>query len=78
MWQKVASRTHNPIKIFPAGPRATDLMLYGTVEYTFKEGGEGGVPWAARAELVKTEHGYKMSFYQVYLDSAMQGPRLRS
>lgn len=49
-------------------------MLYGTVEYGFKEGGSDGKDWAARALLVKDGAsdglgGWRMKFYQVYLVS---------
>jgi hypothetical protein len=67
MWEKVSSRSHNPIKIFPFGAYADEVMLYGTVKYSFKSGGESEVDWAARAKLVKEDGKVKMSFYQVYL-----------
>jgi hypothetical protein len=51
-------------------------MLYGTVKYGLKEGGEKEVDWAARAKLVKEgeegEERIKMSFYQVYLVSGLR------
>jgi hypothetical protein len=67
MWEKVSSRSHNPIKIFPFGAYADEVMLYGTVKYGLKSGGESEVDWAARAKLVKEDGKVKMSFYQVYL-----------
>lgn len=67
MWEKVASRSHKPLKIFPFGQNADDVMLYGTVQYTFKAGGEASVDWAARAHLVKDGGDVKLDFYQVYL-----------
>ncbi|KAL9075313.1 MAG: hypothetical protein Q9161_001690 [Pseudevernia consocians] len=79
MWSAVSSRSHHPTKIFPFAPVSeseAEVMLYGTVEYGFKEGGGGGEgkDWAARAVLVKDEGGglgagWKMRFYQVYLVS---------
>ena len=76
MWEKVSSRKHKPIQIFPFGSRADEVMLHGTVEYTFKDGRTGGVPWAARGHVVKAAEGtYRMDYYQVYLDSAAQGPK---
>lgn len=69
MWEKVASRKHKAIKIFPFGPNSDECMLYGTVQYKFKAGGESGVDWAARAHLVKDGGKVKMDFYQVYLVS---------
>jgi len=68
MWEKVSSRAHAPLKIFPFGPNANEVMLYGTVKYGLKVGGESSKDWAARAHLVKEDDGnVKMSFYQVYL-----------
>jgi hypothetical protein len=69
LWEKVASRSHNPIKIFPFGAYADEVMLYGTVKYGMKAGGENEVDWAARAKLVKEDGKVKMAFYQVYLVS---------
>ena len=57
------------MKIFPFGPNATEVMLYGTVSYDLKEGGSASKDWAARAELVKGEQGWKLGVYQVYLVS---------
>lgn len=73
MWEKVSGRSHVPEEIYPFS--ADHVMLHGTVTYTFKAGGKGGLPWAARAKLVKDGSGkVKLSFYQVYLDSAAQKP----
>lgn len=44
-------------------------MLYGTVEFGLKDGGESKVDWAARAHLVEEGGSVKMDFYQVYLVS---------
>ncbi|EOA90222.1 hypothetical protein ACJQWK_07526 [Exserohilum turcicum] len=71
MWEKVESRAHAPLKIFPFGPDASEVMLYGSVRYGLKAGGESCKDWAARAHLVKDGHGkVMMDFYQVYLDTA--------
>ena len=70
MWSAIASRSHNPNKIFPFGPHSNELMIYGTVEYTFKEGGKAQKDWAARATMAQVDgEAWKMSFYQVYLDT---------
>lgn len=42
-------------------------MLYGTVKYGLKAGGDSDLDWAARAHLVKEDGRVKMDFYQVYL-----------
>jgi len=70
MWTTVSSRLHSPLKIFPFGQGADEVMLHGIVGYTLKDGRKANVEWAARANLVKEVGQWKMSFYQVYLDSA--------
>ncbi|KAF2712868.1 hypothetical protein K504DRAFT_397581 [Pleomassaria siparia CBS 279.74] len=82
MWEKVASRLHKPLKIFPYGPDSDQVMLHGSVAYGLKDnnngGGDGGdnvsVEWAAYAHLVKggDDGVVRMDFYQVYLDTAAQ------
>lgn len=69
MWEKVASRKHQPLKIFPFGSSSDEVMLYGNVDYVLKDGKQASVPWAARAHLVKEGGAVKMDFYQVYLVS---------
>jgi hypothetical protein len=67
MWTNVAKRLHNPIKIFPFGPDASELMLYGTVAYELHDGRKTTIDWAAHAQLVKEEGRWKFGLYQVYL-----------
>lgn len=69
MWDAVASRKHTIYKVFPYGENATELMLYGKVQYGFKDGRETSVEWAARAEMVKEGGKWQFGFYQVYLVS---------
>ena len=38
MWATVASRLHTPMKIFPFGAGSDEVMIYGTVAYTLKDG----------------------------------------
>lgn len=38
MWTAIQSRLHTPIKVFPFGADSTELMLYGTVAYGYKDG----------------------------------------
>lgn len=73
LWEKVANRAHNPIKIFPFGPNSNEVMLHGTVKYGLKAGGETSVDWAAHARLVKEGEKVKMEFYQVYLVGICNG-----
>jgi len=70
MWIAVASRLHSPAKIFPFGPNSNEFMLFGTVAYTLKDGRKVEVEWAGRAKLVDESGSWKMSFYQIYLDTA--------
>lgn len=67
MWEKVASREHDPVKIFPFGAASSELMLYGNVSYQMKSGTKAGLMWAARAVMAEEDGEVKMSYYQVYL-----------
>lgn len=67
MWEHVSSRSHKPEKIFPFGPNADEVMIYGTVSYGLKNGKSNDITWAARANLLKDGADWKMDFYQVYL-----------
>ena len=71
MWDKIVKRQHKPVKIFPFGQASgnTEIMIYGTVDYTLKTGDEvKDVPWSARANMTEKEGGkMKMAYYQVYL-----------
>jgi len=72
MWEKVSSRSHQPLKIFPFGEGSGEMMLYGVVDYVMKDGKKAGVDWAARGQLVKENGKVKWDYYQVYLDTAAQ------
>lgn len=67
MWEKVAKRRHDPVKVYPFGPNADECMLYGIVAYELKAGGSFTVDWAARALLTKEDGIVKLADYQVYL-----------
>jgi len=68
MWTNVAKRLHKPLKIFPSGPDASELMLYGRVAYELHDGRKTEIDWAAHAQLVR-EEAWKFGLYQVYLVS---------
>ncbi|KAI7544117.1 hypothetical protein KC331_g6995 [Hortaea werneckii] len=70
MWEKVAKRSHKPVKIFPFGAGSDEVMLFGTVDYELKDGKKASVDWAARAHFAQEDGALKMDFYQVYLDTA--------
>jgi len=72
LWASVSSRLHTVLKVFPFGPNADEVMLYGTVKYNLKNGNEAIIDWAAHAHLVQEGESIKMDFYQVYLDTAAQ------
>jgi hypothetical protein len=55
--------------VFPYGEKTTEFMLYGKVQYGFKDGRETSVDWAARAEMTNDGGRWKFRFYQVYLVS---------
>ena len=67
MWEKVASRSHNPIQLFIFSEGSNDLMAYGTVGFEFKDGRKGTADWGARSHFTKADGHLKMDFYQVYL-----------
>lgn len=69
MWEKVASRSHKPTKIF-AGSDSHEVMLFGTVDYELKDGKKAtDIEWAARAHFSPLGGAPKMDEYQVYLVS---------
>lgn len=73
LWEKVSSRHHTAVKVFPFGANSNEAMLYGTVTYGLKAGGESALDWAARAQLGRDEEGrVRLEFYQVYLDTGAQ------
>lgn len=69
MWEKVASRSHKPGKIYSFGADADDVMLDGTVDFVLKDGKKAGFEWGGRAHFTKEDEGLKMDFYQVYFVS---------
>lgn len=70
MWEKVAKRSHKPLKIYSFGRDSYDVMLHGTVDYELKDGKRAeDIEWAARARFAGEGGSLKMEFYQVYLVS---------
>ncbi|KAF5024567.1 hypothetical protein F66182_3330 [Fusarium sp. NRRL 66182] len=71
MWDAVTSRKHTLYKVFPFGPGAEEVMLYGTVALQLKNGSSAEIEWAARAELARaaSDGKFRLKFYQVYLDT---------
>lgn len=38
MWTAVEARLHTVYKVYPFGAEADEVMIYGIVDYTFKDG----------------------------------------
>lgn len=66
MWSAIVSRRHSPLKIYPFGANANEVMLYGTLAMSLKDGRSADVDWAARAVLAEEKEGWKLAFYQVF------------
>jgi hypothetical protein len=76
MWAAVATRKHTLQQVFILAGSGKDaepkeLMLRGTVEYGFKDGGKGRKEWGAYARFQVGGEGkeLQMEEYQVYLVS---------
>ena len=80
MWTHVSSRKHTVTKVFPARFKApeeedssgeVELMLFGQVDLTLKDGGKAAVPWAGHATIVKDTSGekgeWRFAQYRVWL-----------
>lgn len=76
-WEKVATRKHVVQGVYLGEKGEHEVMLYGYVDYGFKDGSEKkGVEWAARMELTpdaQDQGKLKLHFYQVYIVSARGG-----
>jgi hypothetical protein len=51
MWTTIASRLHTPHKIFPFGSGSNEVMLYGNVVYTLKDGRKADASWLGPSGL---------------------------
>lgn len=67
MWEKVASRSHDPKQLFAFGEGSDDIMSFGTVGFEFKDGRKGLADWGARSHFTKVDGKLRLDFYQVYL-----------
>ncbi|ETS80764.1 hypothetical protein PFICI_08293 [Pestalotiopsis fici W106-1] len=73
MWEKVAARKHQPLKVFESnfaddgGAQVTEYMLYGDLVYKLKTGESQGVSWAGNMVLKQVEGELKFSYYRVYI-----------
>ncbi|KAM4060327.1 fungal specific transcription factor [Hirsutella rhossiliensis] len=71
MWTTVRERRHTVAKVFPGRFRddecECEVMLFGEVKLTTKEGNEAVVPWAAHGGLRREGAGWKFARYRVWL-----------
>lgn len=51
MWTTIDSRLHTPHKIFPFGSGSSEVMLYGNVVYTLKDGRKADVSYLGPSGL---------------------------
>ena len=68
MWAAVSSRHHVVAGVYPSAGAEDEVMLYGHVDYTLKNGRDLTTEWSAR--MVFDAAGEKMQFYQVWLDAS--------
>jgi hypothetical protein len=47
LWVAVASRLHTVRKVFPFGSESDEVMIYGSVAYTLKDGRKADVGFSA-------------------------------
>ena len=58
------ARNHKVEKVYTCGEAADDLMLHGTVRWTFKDGGKLDGPFAARAVVDQSGDRPRLKLYQ--------------
>lgn len=76
LWEKISARSHRPLRIYPFGNNAREVMIFGDVEYEFRAGGKGGLQWTARGTMETTDDGRVVwRDYQVFMDTAAQVAR---
>lgn len=69
MWEKVTHRHHVVNNVAEINEK--EILLNGYVEYTLINGKNVTTEWAGHMKLENStggENGYKMNYYQVYLD----------
>lgn len=79
MWTAVQERSHTVYKVFPGqftesadSKRECELMLYGNVAYTTKDGVSSTVAWSGHGTLKKVPNDdgneeWKLAAYSVYM-----------
>jgi hypothetical protein len=72
MWEKVAARKHQPLKVFEStfssgeGARR-EYMLFGDLDYDLKTGEKQSVSWAGNMVLEEVNGKLKFRYYRVYI-----------
>ena len=71
MWDGVPKRIHRPIKVYPFGNNASEVVIIGSVEYWPDDGAYVKKDMAARASYRKNSEtgAVEMSRLQVWLTS---------
>jgi hypothetical protein len=67
MWNEVSFRQHRPLRVFPFGSDAREVMLHGTVSYQMKDSRQSSTEWSARAVFAVVNEAVRFEFYQVWL-----------
>ncbi|KAL8850877.1 MAG: hypothetical protein Q9221_004190 [Calogaya cf. arnoldii] len=71
LYEEIPSRDHSPMKIFSHGNHEddTELMILGTVGWTYHAGHDHSGDWAAHVKLHKGDDGVvRCKYYQIIVD----------
>ncbi|KAL8779158.1 MAG: hypothetical protein Q9213_007084 [Squamulea squamosa] len=74
LYEEIPQRDHSPVKIFSHGNHHddTEMMILGTVGWTYHEGHSHAGDWAAHVKLHKGEDGVlRCKYYQIIAVSAV-------
>lgn len=74
MWTSVTKRHH--VVQHVASVDDETVLINGYVDYTLINNKDITTEWAAIMKLAKSDEGYKMKFYQVYLDPSVAAKAL--
>lgn len=68
MWAAVSARHHVVSGVYAAVDGKDEVMLFGHVDYSLKNGRDLATEWSAR--MVFDGTGEKLALYQVWLDAS--------
>ncbi|KAL8728478.1 MAG: hypothetical protein Q9166_005376 [cf. Caloplaca sp. 2 TL-2023] len=77
LYDEIPQRDHSPVKIFSHGNHHddTELMILGTVGWTYHAGHDHAGDWAAHCKLHKGDDGVlRCKYYQIIVVSAYSMP----